>query len=179
MINLNLYFFQKINGPSGKNRWLDAFGRAGAEFVIVGMLGWFLVCVWLAGNFDFQFAVQSIEVLVVAGLAGWALNWILALVIHEPRPFLNVPQDHEMFRPFFPSLFKWKSFPSDHTMFSFTIFFTALILHLPLAWPLLFLALWVGWGRVYAGVHYPGDIVGGFAVAMAVAAVINCLLASL
>jgi membrane-associated phospholipid phosphatase len=31
------------------------------------------------------------------------------------------------------------------------------------------MALWVGWGRVYAGVHYPADILGGIIMAVLVA----------
>jgi membrane-associated phospholipid phosphatase len=41
----------------------------------------------------------------------------------------------------------------------------ALIFHLPLAWALLPMALWVVWGRVYAGLHYPFDIIGGAVLA--------------
>ena len=175
MVDINTYIFQKINGLSGKNKWLDAFGRAGGEWVIFGMLGWFFVAVWLSAPGSWQATVRPFYVLAAAGLVGWIINWILALIIHEPRPFLKIPQDHTMFHPMFPSLFKWKSFPSDHTMFSFTIFFTALVLHMPLAWPLALLALWVGWGRVYVGVHYPGDIVGGFAVAMFVGSVLHLI----
>ncbi|MFA7654249.1 MAG: phosphatase PAP2 family protein [Candidatus Magasanikbacteria bacterium] len=173
MIDINLYIFQRINSLAGKNKWLDAFGRAGGEWVIFGMLGWFFVISWLAMRANLQVSIRSIGILMISSLLGWVLNWLLALFIHEPRPFVKDPNNNTMFHPLFPSLFKWKSFPSDHTMFAFTIFFTALVLHLPLVWPLFVLALWVGWGRIYAGVHYPGDIVGGFAVAMFVGSVAN------
>ncbi|MFA6485925.1 MAG: phosphatase PAP2 family protein [Candidatus Magasanikbacteria bacterium] len=175
-MDLNVYIFQKINGLSGKNRWLDALARAGGELVIFGMLGWFVVSVWMVPDFSGQFVGRAILTLLASGAVGWAMNWILAAIIREPRPFLAIPADKEMFRPLFPKLFTWKSFPSDHSMWSFTIFFTALVLHLPLAWPLALLALWVGIGRIFAGVHYPGDIVGGFAVAAFVGAAANYLI---
>ncbi|MCX6780453.1 MAG: hypothetical protein NT034_04755 [Candidatus Magasanikbacteria bacterium] len=41
-MNWNKKLFLSINEQVGENRWLDAFGRAGAEWVIVGMGGWYL-----------------------------------------------------------------------------------------------------------------------------------------
>ena len=37
--------------------------------------------------------------------------------------------------------------------------------HFPGAWATIPMALWVMWGRVYAGLHYPLDILGGVGVA--------------
>ena len=43
----NARLFLAINRLVGKNRWFDAFGRAGAEWVIFGMAAWFLVGLWM------------------------------------------------------------------------------------------------------------------------------------
>jgi undecaprenyl-diphosphatase len=77
------------------------------------------------------------------------------------------PQTKTLFSPLphFPN----KTFPSDHTTLAFVIFFVSLFLGLPWSWHLLPLALWVGWGRVYCGVHYPGDVFGGILVSMGIA----------
>jgi undecaprenyl-diphosphatase len=71
------------------------------------------------------------------------------------------PESKLLFTP----LMSWKSFPSDHGMSAWLAVFFALLIGFPLVFPLVILALWVSWGRVYAGVHYPIDIFGGAAVA--------------
>ena len=59
----------------------------------------------------------------------------------------------------------WKSFPSDHAMSAWLFVWLAVALAVP-GWPVLVVfALIVSWGRVFAGVHYPLDILGGCAVA--------------
>lgn len=175
-MNINASIFKKISGLSGKNHWLDAFGWAGAELVLVAMLGWYCVTAFLAYENDWTARGRAMLVLLIAGLAGWALNFLIAFIVQEPRPFLNQSQDHSLFHPLFPALFTWKSFPSDHALWAMTIFLTALILHLPLAWPLVVLVVWVGWGRVFSGVHYPGDIFGGWAVAVFIASIVNWII---
>jgi len=60
-------------------------------------------------------------------------------------------------------------------MSAFVILFTSYIFNLPASWALLPLALWVVWGRLYAGVHYPLDILGGIGVAIFVATVARLL----
>lgn len=160
-MDFNTKIFLKINGLYGKNRWLDSFGRAGAEWVIFGMAGWFVATAYLSTlSLRRFFLIMAALVLIL--LVGWGLDLLLGFFARENRPYLASDHVHSMFRAFFG----WKSFPSDHTMAAFTIFLLALIFHLPFAWPLLLLALWVGWGRVFAGVHYPLDIAGGISVAV-------------
>ncbi|MCZ2858441.1 phosphatase PAP2 family protein [Blastococcus sp. VKM Ac-2987] len=62
------------------------------------------------------------------------------------------------------------SFPSGHAS-SAAAFVTGLALESPAAGAVLApLALGVGYSRVHVGVHYPGDVLAGFAVGGAVAA---------
>jgi len=86
---------------------------------------------------------------------------LIGLVVKEKRPAATFNNVKQMFVP----VSYWKAFPSDHTMFAFTAFFMALIFGLPAALALLSLALWVAWGRVFCGLHYPIDILGGITVA--------------
>lgn len=155
--------FLKINGLLGKNRWLDSFGRAGAEWAIVAMGAWYITACFLVFGETGQI-VFCVGILAILILVGWVINIILWLFKKEVRPHLRFPESKYLFWP----ASSWKSFPSDHAMCAFIIFFCALFLSLPGAWALLILALWVIFGRVYAGVHYPHDVLGGAMVATAI-----------
>lgn len=160
MRNYNLALFEKINGLVGRNKWLDAFGRAGAEFVVFAMLGWYAVSAWYLTDNWFGLIIFFVY-FASAWIFGWLIDLGVGLIVREQRPSVGEP----MVKPLFLPLMKWKSFPSDHAMTAFLFFFLALFFGLPLAGGLLILALWVAWGRIYAGVHYPLDIVGGACVA--------------
>lgn len=146
---------------------LDAFGRAGAEWVIVGMLGWFAAGAFIIRMPNYRLVFWPIIFLAVSWLAGLLIDQIIGLIVREPRPQVTYPESKQLFH----SLSNWKSFPSDHAMSAWLIFFLALEFGLPAAFALLPMALWVSWGRVYAGLHYPFDLVGGLAVAALVCVV--------
>jgi undecaprenyl-diphosphatase len=160
-MNFNIKLFFKINQLLGKYKWLDAFGRAGAEWAIVAMLGWYTASNLATNLPNPQAAFWPMLFLGAIWGAGMLVSNFLGLITREPRPHVTYPNSKLLFTP----LVAWKSFPSDHAMSAWLIFFMALVFGLPGSEALLIMALWVSWGRVYAGVHYPFDIVGGIAVA--------------
>ena len=160
-MNLNITLFQKINSLQGRNRWLDLFGKTGAEWVIIAMIGWYAASTIIDQYGNFQMIALRLVLLCVAWVAGWLIDIFVATIVKEPRPHVTYPESKLLFSP----MMSWKSFPSDHAMSAWLIFFLALMFNLPGFEALAALAWWVCWGRVYAGVHYPFDIVGGLVVA--------------
>lgn len=89
------------------------------------------------------------------------LIFIIHLFIREPRPFVAFH-----FIPIVPEK-AGASFPSHHTTVAAIPAFA--YAYFKSKWSPLFLILmlWIGLSRVFVGVHFPLDILGGFAVAAA------------
>jgi undecaprenyl-diphosphatase len=115
-----------------------------------------------------RWGVFALTVIAVA-LADWSATGLKALV-DRPRPPLRyaepktlVPVPHDA------------SFPSGHAATSFAAA-TMLSLAFPRFAPFLFvLAAAVAFSRVYVGVHYPLDVIGGALLGVLVAVVLRLL----
>jgi undecaprenyl-diphosphatase len=115
-----------------------------------------------------RWGVFALTVIAVA-LADWSSMGIKALV-DRPRPPLRyaepktlVPVPHDA------------SFPSGHAATSFAAA-TMLSLAFPRFAPFLYvLAAAVAFSRVYVGVHYPLDVIGGAVLGVLIAAAVRLL----
>jgi undecaprenyl-diphosphatase len=107
---------------------------------------------------------QKRHACVAAGLSfvlGLAIAQLMLLFIHRMRPY-----DSGVSHLIVPATADW-SFPSDHAIASFSIVF-AFALQGFRRWSLIFLALAavVCFSRVFVGMHYVSDILGGAGVAL-------------
>src|SRR3989338_6009807 len=105
---------------------------------------------------------DSLFVFATAGVAG-VISKILKFIIHTPRPQLALED--------VVSLFEKTSyaFPSDHATFFMALAFAIFFLHKKTGYVFMFFALLIGLARIVAGFHFPLDILGGFALGIAVA----------
>lgn len=89
---------------------------------------------------------------------------LLIVIIHlfffEPRPFANFH-----FTPIVPEK-AGASFPSHHAAITAVLAFAYTYFKSRWSLLLLFIMCWVGLSRIFVGVHYPLDILGGFVTAI-------------
>ena len=117
-------------------------------FVLAVIVALLLRDVWV-------FVVVAAAVLAADGVAGIVKVAVGEHRPDEPDPLVTIPHSH--------------SFPSCHTATSFAGA-TALSLLYPRATPAFFLlAAAIAYSRLYVGVHFPLDVVGGAVIGVATA----------
>lgn len=156
-----------INGlaadaPFWFDRVMEWTGEYGTLFALVLLMVW---CWWAARK-------RTDAPVVVAGLVWAPLAAGIALLVNipirefveRPRPFL----DHQGLEVLVEGKTDY-SFVSDHSTMAMAIAVGVFVAHRKFGLVAIGLGLLAGFCRIYMGVHYPTDVIGGFALGTAVA----------
>lgn len=106
---------------------------------------------------------RSLAFIAVTALGSVVLNYLTKTLIARPRPYLWDSSYHGPTNP---------AFPSGHALSSLMLGMILILLSWGSRWqPLtvivsLIFALTIVWTRLYLGVHYPSDILGGWCLAI-------------
>ena len=159
--------FLQINKKVGINKKIDLFMYFCAHVLIFWLIG--LVLFWGAFVLDAidvdRFSLL-LKLLLTASFFALLFNYFIALIWKHPRPILDL--ENKNIKVLLKTVYNWKSFPSDHTTLSFIFVFIPFFLGINFYFFffLLFLASLISFSRIYVGVHYPRDILGGFLVGL-------------
>ncbi len=147
---MDLQLFHFINGLSGHFTWLDAFMKAMALYSPV-LLALVLVILYLSYREKSQ---QAALLAGISALVALGVGQVIGVLVHRARPYAYAL--HVLVAPTAD-----KSFPSDHATLAFAIAMLLWYYHRKLSIGLFALAVLIGFSRIYVGVHYPTDVIGG------------------
>lgn len=157
--------YQSINGLSG-----GSFADSLFKFFANDLPGVLVVLVALTFLVPWSRLRQERRCGAVLGTASAALALLIAQpishLVDRARPYVTRPQDAHLLiaRSHDPS------FPSDHAIGAFALAFGIWLYDRTIGTVLLVLAALLAFSRVYVGTHYPGDVVAGALLGIAVAA---------
>ncbi|MEU1577028.1 phosphatase PAP2 family protein [Streptomyces collinus] len=164
-----------INGlakdaPAWFDRVMEYVGEYGLLLAIVLLVVW---CWWTVRRRGDEDAASTVAALVWAPLAAGVavlVNVPIRGFVERPRPFL----DHQGLEVLVQGKTDY-SFVSDHATIVMALAVGLFVANRKFGLIGLVLALFGGFIRVYMGVHYPTDVVGGFALGTAVALLLSPL----
>lgn len=165
MWNVDIQLMLLINAVAGQSEVSDRFITQVLMLPTVRMLPLVALLVWIWFTEHSKFHGRSAA---IQGLLGGFIALVISRLIqnawsYRPRPLHEPSLDFIL--PFGVTgdmLREWSSFPSDTTALAFALATAIFIASRRLGWTALAWSLIiVGAPRVYAGFHYPSDILGG------------------
>lgn len=165
--NPDLDLLYRVNGLADSTpAWVDSVLGFLSEYgVILGIMTLGLWAWWTSRRRpDAPVAVAGLLWAPLAASVAYLVNYPIRELVERPRPFV----DHQDLDVLVPDKTGF-SFVSDHSTLVMAIAVGIFLVSRRLGALAILLALFQGFGRVYAAVHYPTDVIGGFALGTAVA----------
>ena len=154
MMEIDIRYFRLINDQAGSSPVFDQAILFGNKYSIIFFSAIILFYLFRKRRI-FWTAILS------AGLSRGILTEAIAYLYQRPRPF----EELQNVTLLLDGSNLHSSFPSGHASFLFAVAFSVFLHQRSTGIALILLALAVSAGRIYLGVHYPSDILGGIILA--------------
>lgn len=152
--------FGSINHLAGSTTWAHSFMAAYALWGGLVALTLVWACCWLSARHRRD--LRSMAGVILTGTASviaLTLNQVIGPLVDRPRPFVALPHVLRLLPHSADS-----SFPSDHAMIAGAFVGGLLVVHRRWGSVAAVLAVLLAFARVYVGVHYPTDVLGGLLI---------------
>jgi undecaprenyl-diphosphatase len=152
-MSYDLAIFTFIYGLSGKSGVIDAMGIFFADYFP------YILGLWLLSLLFFKKFRVMASLAIFSALSTELVKGVIVLFYQRPRPYMVLPGVSKLI--WLPWADNFQSFPSGHALFFFAA--GTMVYLFNKKWGALFFAssVVVGLARVFVGVHWPSDILGG------------------
>lgn len=161
---LNTLLFQKINGLAGRSICFDGLGILFSDFAGYVLIAILILVFLLKPARLSRFMV--LLAFVSAGVARGVVTNLIRFFYHHPRPF-----DVLAVKQLIPE--SGFSFPSGHAAFYFALSVGIYLYNKKLGAAFFAVSALMGVARIFVGVHWPADILGGALVGVVTALLAN------
>lgn len=156
----DIYLFRVVNDLAGRGGGVDALGVFAAVFLLPLLVFLLIPAAFTIKRLREEHWYELPVKALVSGFIAYMIQWIVGTAVGRARPFAALADVHQLIS----KDYVYDSFPSGHASVAFAIAFA--VFYHDKDWGAAFLALaaLVALGRVFAGVHYPLDILAGAGV---------------
>jgi len=169
--SINTRWYLQLNELARQSSWAHGVMKVYSHDLGIGVLALVLLGAWWQARKATDPTRAVAGVLWAAG--GTVVAWVISHyglkpLVAERRPYLSLPHVEVLL-----TRTTGYSFPSGHATVAGAVIVGLLLARRPVASGLaIVLGLLLGFGRVYTGMHYPFDVVGGLVVGGVVVAAI-------
>jgi undecaprenyl-diphosphatase len=152
--NIFLFFYNLAH----RNEFFDrivVFITEPVGLIILGLIGLYMVSQY---KDDQKYNLKIILLIFGPAVIAILVATVFKLFFHQLRPFAELPSVVPLIDE------KGYAFPSGHATFFSALTISFFLFKPKIGAIFIFVALLIGISRVIAGVHYPFDILGGFAL---------------
>ena len=160
--------YKDVNGLSGTSFWdgLFKFLANQGVYVVVAIVALTFLLPWTRRRLERR--TGAVTGTLAAGLALLVAK-VLTDIVDRTRPFVAHPKHSHLLIHHARDA----GFPSDHATGAFALAMGVWLFDRAIGALLLVLAAAIAFARVYVGVHYPGDVVGGALIGIAAAVLLG------
>ena len=157
---MDLTILNLIHGFTGKSKIIDVLGSFLADywgyFIILAVL----VIIWQLGSSKKRI-YYSLFIILTVIISRGIIAQLIRFFYFKPRPFVTLG-----FEPLLAQNPAEAAFPSGHMSVYFALILPLFLINKRWGWYGVAAVSLMGLSRVFVGVHWPSDIIGGMAVAL-------------
>ena len=169
----DIKIFETINGLANQSKILDLLGIFFAEYLSYILVLFLLYFLFWPKKDRIKNRAMVLVSLAAAIIARFVVKTIIIFFYERPRPYVNLSLAHKLISV--SSSENFQSFPSGHAMFFFALSTVIYCFNKKLGIFFLICSTIISIARIFAGIHWPSDILGGAVLGIMVGVIISWL----